>query len=139
MKTYRSEGVLGLYKGFVVAIPSIFLYRGLYFGLYDTGKGVIFGHDSHIMIRFLWAQISVIISEAISYPGDTVKRKLMMQSMKHTKEYDGTIDCFRKVYRAEGLAGLWRGAFTNMFRSIGSSLCLVLYDEFVKSKPATKN
>ena len=86
------------------------------------------------MVRFVWAQLSVIFSETLSYPGDTVKRKLMMQSLKKAKEYNGAIDCFQKVYKSEGLAGLWSGAFTNVFRSIGSSLCLVLYDELVKKK-----
>lgn len=73
-----------------------------------------------------------MFSELVSYPGDTVKRKLMMQSLKAVKEYDGAIDCFRKTYRNEGLPGLWSGAYTNALRSVGSSLCLVLYDEFSK-------
>jgi hypothetical protein len=38
MKTFKKEGIQGLYRGIGVAIPSIFIYRGLYFGIYDTGK-----------------------------------------------------------------------------------------------------
>jgi solute carrier family 25 (adenine nucleotide translocator) protein 4/5/6/31 len=34
-KTYVKEGIPGLYRGFAISIPSIFLYRGLYFGIYD--------------------------------------------------------------------------------------------------------
>jgi solute carrier family 25 (mitochondrial adenine nucleotide translocator), member 4/5/6/31 len=71
----------------------------------------------------------VIVAEQISYPGDTVKRKLFMQACKSEKEYNGIIDCFRKVYRAEGLQGLFRGAYSNILRGIGSSLCLIFYDE----------
>lgn len=41
-KTYTKEGVKGLYRGLVIAITSIFWYRGLYFGIYDTGKELIF-------------------------------------------------------------------------------------------------
>ncbi len=37
-KTYKSDGIVGVYRGLVVSIPSIFIYRGLYFGIYDTGK-----------------------------------------------------------------------------------------------------
>lgn len=80
----------------------------------------------------MYAQVAVMVSELISYPGDTVKRKMMMQSLKAVKEYNGVIDCFSKIYKAEGLIGFWRGAYTNAIRSIGSSLCLVLYDEFTK-------
>jgi solute carrier family 25 (adenine nucleotide translocator) protein 4/5/6/31 len=83
-------------------------------------------------VKFFWAQASVIFSEFLSYPGDTVKRKIMMQSLKKQKEYNGIVDCFSKTYKNEGLNGLWKGAYSNILRSVGSSLCLVLYDEFRK-------
>jgi solute carrier family 25 (adenine nucleotide translocator) protein 4/5/6/31 len=74
--------MLGLYRGISIAIPSIFIYRGLYFGIYDTGRDIILEKDASIMKKFFWAQASVIFSEFLSYPGDTVKRKIMMQSLK---------------------------------------------------------
>lgn len=37
-KTYFKEGFNGLYRGVVIASISYFIYRGLHFGLYDTGK-----------------------------------------------------------------------------------------------------
>lgn len=77
----------------------------------------------------MWAQLSVILAEQLSYPGDTVKRKMFMQAAKETKEYNGMIDCFVKVYRKDGLHGLWKGAYSNILRGVGSSLCLILYDE----------
>lgn len=40
-KTYSREGFLGLYRGFLVGVVSIFFYRGLYFGTYDTGKELL--------------------------------------------------------------------------------------------------
>lgn len=81
-KTVKTDGIPGLYKGMAIALPSIFFYRGLYFGMYDTGKDILLGENSSVFIRFFWAQFSVILSETISYPGDTIKRKLMMQSLK---------------------------------------------------------
>ena len=36
-------------------------------------------------MRMVWAQASVIIAEQLAYPGDTVKRKMMMQSLKAVK------------------------------------------------------
>ena len=82
-----------------MAVPSIFVYRGLYFGFYDTGKEIILGKGATVTSKFFWAQISVVVSEFLAYPGDTVKRKMMMQSLKEVKEYNGAIDCFRKIYR----------------------------------------
>ena len=37
-KTVKTEGIAGLYKGFDITLISIFIYRGLYFGTFDTGK-----------------------------------------------------------------------------------------------------
>lgn len=128
MKTYQKEGIRGLYRGFAVSIPSIFLYRGLYFGIYDFIRDVHLEQNATFFVKFAYAQIAVMLSELIAYPGDTIKRKMMMQSLKSVKQFEGVLDCFKKIYKAEGLAGFWRGAYTNAIRSIGSSLCLVLYD-----------
>lgn len=40
-KTYYNEGIKGLYRGFVIGAGSLFFYRGLYFGVYDTGKELV--------------------------------------------------------------------------------------------------
>lgn len=37
-KIYKSDGIKGLYSGIQISLISIFIYRGLYFGGYDTGK-----------------------------------------------------------------------------------------------------
>jgi solute carrier family 25 (adenine nucleotide translocator) protein 4/5/6/31 len=61
-KTYNSDGIRGLYRGLLIAIPSIFIYRGLYFGIYDTGRDIILPQNASLMIKFFWAQSSVIFS-----------------------------------------------------------------------------
>merc|ERR1712116_56741 len=35
-KTVKSDGILGLYRGFSVSVQGIIIYRAAYFGLYDT-------------------------------------------------------------------------------------------------------
>ncbi|KAM7509002.1 hypothetical protein LguiA_019455 [Lonicera macranthoides] len=40
-KTLASDGVAGLYRGFNISCVGIIVYRGLYFGLYDSVKPVI--------------------------------------------------------------------------------------------------
>ena len=42
-KTIASDGISGLYRGFVISCVGIFIYRGLYFGLYDTLKPALIG------------------------------------------------------------------------------------------------
>lgn len=40
-KTLKSDGVAGLYRGFTISCLGIIVYRGLYFGLYDSIKPVV--------------------------------------------------------------------------------------------------
>lgn len=58
----------------------------------------------------------------------------MMESGKALEErqYRGTVDCGAKILSKEGVTGFFKGNLSNFWRSIGSSLVLVLYDEFQK-------
>jgi len=40
-KTISTDGVAGLYRGFGVSILGITMYRGMYFGIYDTMKPIV--------------------------------------------------------------------------------------------------
>lgn len=40
-KTLATDGVAGLYRGFGPSVVGIVVYRGLYFGLYDSLKPVV--------------------------------------------------------------------------------------------------
>lgn len=41
MKSIKSEGITGVYKGYVIANIGIFVYRGVQFGIYDIEKQYI--------------------------------------------------------------------------------------------------
>jgi len=45
-KVYKSDGIKGLYRGFFAGFFGIFMYRGFYFGLYDTGKVLVMKEDA---------------------------------------------------------------------------------------------
>jgi solute carrier family 25 (adenine nucleotide translocator) protein 4/5/6/31 len=82
----------------------------------------------------------VSTSETISFPLDTIRRKLMMQSgRKGTNveiKYANTADCFRKTLAEEGVTGFFKGNLSNIWRSVGSSLVLVMYDSIKYSLKA---
>ena len=132
-KIVKSDGIAGLYRGFVISALGIFFYRAAYFGLYDSSKSFT-GKDPHILLKFAVAQVVVSLSGIISYPLDTVRRRLMLQSGKKGGEvqYTGTVDCFAKIFAKEGFGGFFKGALSNVFRGVGASLVLVLYDEIRK-------
>ncbi|KAK3007032.1 hypothetical protein RJ639_017327 [Escallonia herrerae] len=82
--------------------------------------------------RWVAAQGVTTSAGLLSYPLDTVRRRMMMQSGLDQPMYRSTLDCWRKIYRKEGVASFCRGALSNMFRSTGAAAILVLYDEVKK-------
>merc|ERR1712232_1073854 len=80
---------------------------------------------------FVAAQTAITFGAGATYPFDTVRRRLQMQSEKPPEEhiYKGTGDCSKKIAAEEGLAaGLYKGFIANIVRSVGGALVLVLYD-----------
>jgi hypothetical protein len=57
------------------------VYRGAYFGLYDTAKGVLFKDEktANFFAKWAVAQTVTALAGVVSYPFDTVRRRLMMQ------------------------------------------------------------
>jgi len=110
-------------------------YRGLQLGTFDTIVGLNpYKKDKGILgavTTFAAAQTAITIGAGATYPFDTVRRRLQMQSEKPVEEhlYKGTRDCFQKIAAEEGLAkGLYKGFLANVVRSVGGALVLVFYD-----------
>jgi len=141
MQIFKSDGFTGLYRGFGISVLGIFTYRAFYFGGYDAGKKYFFkdAHNASFFAKFAFAQCITTFSEFISYPLDTIRRRLMMQSGRTDILYAGTVDCFTKILKEEGVTAFFKGNLSNVFRSIGSSLVLVLFDEFKKQLGLTKH
>lgn len=108
----------------------------MYFGLYDTGAANNpWKNDvgmAGVISKFCIAQLTAISAGYASYPFDTVRRRLQMQSEKPKEEwqYQNAADCFRKIAREEGSAAFFKGAGANVLRTVGSALVLVMYDQF---------
>jgi len=124
---------MALYQGFGVSVQGIIVYRGAYFGLYDTALGVLFENPKTANFFAKWAVAQVVTAAAgvVSYPFDTVRRRMMMQAGGE-RQYHGTIDCWRKVAATEGFKGFFKGAWSNVIRGAGGAFVLVLYDEVQK-------
>jgi solute carrier family 25 (mitochondrial adenine nucleotide translocator), member 4/5/6/31 len=128
-KTYRSDGFRGLYRGFVISCCGIVFYRGCYFGFYDTLKPILLGHDAGLGMSFLLGYAVTVCSEIVSYPIDTVRRRLMMTSGAAVK-YDGAIDCAKQIALNEGPAAFMRGAGANILRGVAGAGVLAGFDSF---------
>jgi len=131
-KIYKADGLIGLYRGFGVSVQGIIIYRACFFGFFDTAKGMLPDpKKTPIVVAWMIAQCVTTVSGIISYPFDTVRRRMMMQSgrAKADQLYKSTGDCWVKIYKTEGGNAFFKGAFSNVLRGTGGAFVLVLYDE----------
>jgi solute carrier family 25 (mitochondrial adenine nucleotide translocator), member 4/5/6/31 len=130
-------GVMALYGGFGVSVVGIIPFRGTYFGVNDTLAEMNPFQSRSDMVglasKFAQAQTAALCAAYVSYPFDTIRRRLQMQSEKAKEDwmYKGTMDCFRKVMADEGTSALFKGAGANALRTVGSALVLVGYGELM--------
>lgn len=120
-KTMQTDGIAGLYRGFCVSCVGIIAYRGFYFGLYDTIRPLM-PVDTFI-VNFFLGWVVTIVSGLISYPLDTIRRRMMMTSGTG-KNYSSSMACFLSVVRNEGYGALMRGAGANILRGVAGALVL---------------
>ncbi|MFQ6666932.1 hypothetical protein Gotur_033126 [Gossypium turneri] len=152
-KTLKSDGIAGLYRGFNISCVGIIVYRGLYFGMYDSLKPVLLvgtlqdqGKDyPHMHFGVLWFRFWIIYQDSFfasfalgwvitngaglaSYPIDTVRRRMMMTSGEAVK-YKSSIHAFSEILKNEGSKSLFKGAGANILRAIAGAGVLAGYDK----------
>jgi len=127
-KTLKSDGIVGLYRGFVVSCVGIIVYRGCYFGFYDSLKPLLRGplKDS-FTAKFLLGWGVTIGAGLASYPLDTIRRRMMMTSGEAVK-YKSSIDCGVQIIKNEGWMSLFKGAGANILRGIAGAGVLAGFD-----------
>ena len=137
VKTVKSDGIRGVYRGYGPSVAGIIVYRAGYFGLYDLSKVLINIPKSeyaavNFAASFSTALLVDIFSAMVAYPLDTIRRSLMMMSGRQEKLYTNSLQCVRYLVKQGGVPALYKGATTNNIRAIGSALVLVIYDELKK-------
>jgi len=132
--TVRNQGITGLYTGWTVTCMGAFVYRAGQLGCfkqiqdlnpYQKDKGTLGAISS-----FAAVTMARTVVMPFNYPFDTVRRRMMLQSEKPLAErvYKGSIDCFAKVWQKEGPKGMYKGMIPELFRGVGGSLVIVIYD-----------
>jgi solute carrier family 25 (adenine nucleotide translocator) protein 4/5/6/31 len=127
-KTIQSDGVSGLYRGFVVSCVGIVVYRGFYFGLYDTVKPLLDPNGGFFVSLIIGYGVTVTAG-LLSYPVDTIRRRMMMTSGQAVK-YKGSIDCAYQIIKNEGFMSLMKGAGANILRGMAGAGTLAGFDLF---------
>ena len=133
-KVSRNENIFAIYRGFPISLLGIIVYRSFYFGLFDTGKVFLFPDMKKAHFLYMWgfAQAVTVVSGILSYPIDTIRRRMMMTSGQTT--YRGTkittAMVVREIYTDEGgVKAFYKGCLSNVVRGTCGALVLVLYDK----------
>lgn len=129
-KTLATDGIAGLYRGFGPSVAGIIVYRGLYFGLYDSIKPVLLVGSlaNNFLASFALGWCVTTGAGIASYPLDTVRRRMMMTSGQAVK-YSSSLDAFKQIVAKEGVKSLFKGAGANILRGVAGAGVLSIYDQ----------
>merc|ERR1712156_396752 len=122
-KTLASDGIQGPYRGF-------------YFGLYDTISPLM-GEDASFVFKFCLGYAVTVSAGLLSYPIDTIRRRMMMTSGAAVK-YNGSLDCTMQILKNEGVTSLFKGAGANILRGMAGAGVLAGFDKLKKFYVAQK-
>jgi len=128
VKTFKSDGLAGLYRGFVISFVGIFVYRGFYFGLYDTIMPMFPKESTNLAMRFAVGYVVTVVAGLASYPIDTIRRRMMMTSGAGGVKYAGSIDCAAQILKNEGVGSYFKGAGANILRGVAGAGVLSGFD-----------
>ncbi|KAJ2974435.1 hypothetical protein NQ176_g6057 [Zarea fungicola] len=129
-KTLASDGIAGLYRGFMPSVAGIVVYRGLYFGMYDSLKPVLLtgSLEDNFLASFLLGWGVTTGAGIAAYPLDTIRRRMMMTSGEAVK-YKSSFDAARQIIATNGVKSLFNGAGANILRGVAGAGVLSIYDK----------
>jgi len=127
-KTLATDGIAGLYRGFTISCVGIVVYRGLYFGLYDSIKPALGAYKDSFFASFLLGWGITIGAGLASYPIDTIRRRMMMTSGEAVK-YKSSLHACKEIVKHEGVKSLFKGAGANILRAVAGAGVLAGYDK----------
>ena len=90
-KTIASDGVAGLYRGFLPSVIGIILYRGLWLGMMDIIKPLVLtgALEGNFLASFLFSWTVATTVSLASYPLDTIRSRMMMRSSEVNRRIAG--------------------------------------------------
>merc|ERR1711925_60981 len=124
----KFNGLVDVYVK-TIKTDGIFIYRGMYFGLYDTLKPMLLGADAGVGASFILGWAVTITSGLMSYPIDTIRRRMMMTSGAAVK-YKNSLDCGAQILKNEGIMSMMKGAGANILRGVAGAGVLAGFDKF---------
>jgi len=149
IKTFRTEGIRGLYRGFgailVGGTPGTVTYLCTYefakdhLGRLKQGSSITNHEGGDFLVHFSAGMIAETVACIIYVPVDVIKERLQVQHTTYHESsdaYKGSLDALKRIAKTEGLSGIYKG-YAATLASFGpfSALYFVFYE---KSKAETR-
>ncbi|TKY55857.1 Folate transporter 1 [Spatholobus suberectus] len=133
----RSEGLRGLYAGFLPGVLGSTISWGLYFFFYDKAKQRYARNREGKLSPGLHLASAAEAGGLVclcTNPVWLVKTRLQLQTPLHqTRPYSGIYDAFRTIMREEGFSALYRGIVPGLFLQVShGAIQFTAYEELRK-------
>ncbi|CAJ2635673.1 unnamed protein product [Trifolium pratense] len=134
----RTEGLRGLYAGFLPGVLGSTISWGLYFFFYDKAKQRYARSREEKLSPGLHlasaAEAGALVCLCTN-PVWVVKTRLQLQTPLHqTRPYSGLYDAFRTIMREEGFSALYRGIVPGLFLQVShGAIQFTAYEELRKT------
>ncbi|XP_014480816.1 PREDICTED: solute carrier family 25 member 35-like isoform X3 [Dinoponera quadriceps] len=134
---WKEGGVTALYRGWNANLPRVFVGSATQlttFGLAsDWLRSLDIFPDRPILLTFLASAIGGSCVAVTMQPFDVLATRLYNQQTDAAGKgtlYNGLVDALVKIFRTEGLTGLYKGTFPTWMRIAPHTvLCLVFYEQ----------
>jgi solute carrier family 25 (mitochondrial adenine nucleotide translocator), member 4/5/6/31 len=126
-----NNGVFGLYKGFVLSVSGIVVYRAIYFGTYDSARSVV--PTNNFYAKFAIAQGVTTLASLSAYPLSLI-RKRQIVTTGGGLTYSSSWSAAKEIFAKEGIRGFYRGALFKVLFTQANVLTLVAYDMWKSSR-----
>ncbi|XP_077984921.1 solute carrier family 25 member 43-like [Glandiceps talaboti] len=123
----KQEGFFAFYKGMYTSLIGTLPFAATYFMAYEVIHEDIWRKPRYLMTpkeNFFTGCMAAAFAQTVSYPFDTIRKKLQAQSRVipggggGDVRISGMITGFKVVFHKYGLAGLWRGITANLLKVV---------------------
>lgn len=123
---YQQEGFLALYRGVSLTVLGVLPFSAGSLLVYMNLEKIWNGPRDRFSLLQNFANVclAAAVTQTLSFPFDTVKRKMQAQSpyLPHCGGVDvhfsGAMDCFQQIVKARGVLGLWNGLAANLLKIV---------------------
>eukprot|EP01084_Bolivina_argentea_P220801 374126_1 len=121
----NSGGFIGLYRRYMISCMAVMIYRGMYFGLYDTLNSLLFDNKtSHFAMSFILSYITTSIASTAVYPVAYIDKRMDSRIIRN----NGIIDNVAYIIRKEGISALYKGCKPFGIHNVNGAGTLVVFD-----------